>query len=282
MKKSIVKSLLRFFTLTLTLTVALSLTGCRSAKKATGGLDKQMMQEAKTRYEANIGRNFAYENLQAKMKYSLGGKSLSGKLNIEHGKRLCMTVTVLGIEVARIDANAETVYVVDKVDKVYAQASIAEVASRIGLENEAKLEALEALLLGRMFVPGQGLAAKSDFSRLVWYPLDNNELQADYVADRYQLSYILNADNYLVATQVNVPNKETSFVWEYANHQSVDAGSMPTRETLSVKGSLDVSAELSMSAPSTAKKGWSSFSPTANYKQVTFLELIDIVKNIAK
>lgn len=254
--------------------------GCRSSKPVSGGLDKKLKGEAKARYEACLSRNFQYDYLQAKMKYTLGNKSLSGKLNIEHGKRLCMTVTVLGIEVARVEANTENVVIVDKVDKVYAQVSIAEAASRIGLENEAKLEALEALLLGRMFVPGQGPATKSDFSRLTWWPLDNNELQADYVSDKYQLSYILNGDNYLVVTQVNVPSKEASFVWEYANPLELENGTMPTRETLSVKGPQSVSADLSMSSPSVAKKGWTSFSPSSNYKQVSFSELIDIIKKM--
>lgn len=254
--------------------------GCRSSKPVSGGLDKKLKGEAKARYEACLGRNFQYDYLQAKMKYTLGNKSLSGKLNIEHGKRLCMTVTVLGIEVARVEANTENVVIVDKVDKVYAQVSIAEAASRIGLENEAKLEALEALLLGRIFVPGQGSATKSDFSRLTWWPLDNNELQADYVSDKYQLSYILNGDNYLVVTQVNVPSKEASFVWEYANPLELENGTMPTRETLSVKGPQSVSADLSMSSPSVAKKGWTSFSPSSNYKQVSFSELIDIIKKM--
>ena len=260
--------------------LAVSLVGCRSSKPAAGGLDKKTMGEAKVRYEANLSRNFQYDYLQAKMKYTLGSKSLSGKLNIEHGKRLCMTVTVLGIEVARVEANTESVMVIDKVDKVYAQVSIAEAVSRLGLENEAKLEALEALLLGRMFVPGQGPATKSDFAKLTWWPLDNNELQADYVSDKYQLSYILNADNYLVATQVNVPSKEASFVWEYANPQTVENGTMPTQETLSVKGPQTVSADLTMNNPSVAKKGWTSFSPSSSYKKVSFSELIEIIKNL--
>lgn len=260
---------------------ALTLVGCRSSKHVAGGLDKQQMGEAKSRYEANLSRNFAYDGLQAKMKYSLGNKGLSGKLNIEHGKRLCMTVTVLGIEVARVEANTETVYVIDKVDKVYAQASIAEVASRIGLENEAKLEAIEALLLGRMFVPGQGPATKSDFARLTWWPLENDELQADYETEKYQLSYILNKDNYLVATQVKVPSRDATFVWEYANPQSVGDGAMPGRETLSVKGPQDMSADLTLNSPSVGKKGWNSFNPaSSNYRQVSFSELIEIVKNL--
>ena len=86
------------------LLTALTLASCRSAKNATSNLAKEEITAAKNRFEAVTARNFDYDLLQSKVKYALGGKSLSGRLNIEHGKRLCLTVTVMGIEVARIDA----------------------------------------------------------------------------------------------------------------------------------------------------------------------------------
>ena len=261
--------------------MALTLVGCRSSRQVAGGLDRKELSAARERYEAVIGRNFDYEFLQAKVKYALdGGKALSGKLNIEHGQRICMTVTVLGIEVARVEANRETVTVVDKYDKVYATTTVADAAARLGLEDEARLEAVEALLLGRMFVPGNGLAGKKDFDKLTWYPMENNELQADYMADKYQLSYVIDADNRVVATQVNVPEKKASFVWEYAAPVEVANGSMPSPETLPATGAKPLAAQLTLSNPSVGKRSWTSFEPSANYRQVTFAELIEIIKNL--
>lgn len=275
------KRYILYFCLLLSL---LSLTGCRSSKVTTT-MGKEELSLAKDRYELVVNRNFDYQFLQAKMKYSLGGRSLSGKLNIEHGKRLCMTVSVLGIEVARVEANQESVLIVDKFDKVYAKASIAEAAAKLGLEDEAKLEAVEALLLGRIFVPGRGLAVKGDFNKFAWYPMENKELQADLQAPKYQLSYILNEANYLVATQVKVTAEDptqsgSTFVWEYASPVEVEGGSMPTAETLSIAGSREMSAQLSISSPAVSKKGWNSFNPTSGYRQVSFVELMDIIKNI--
>lgn len=269
-------------TLVVALMMTLLMTGCRSSKNMVPGMGREELAAAKDRYESVLGRNFEYEYLQAKVKYSLDGKALSGKLNIEHGKHLSMTVTLLGIEVARIEADQEYVTVVDKVDKAYAKVPIAEAAAKIGLEDEAKLEAVEALLLGRIFLPGKGLAAKGDFAKFVWYPMENNELQADYEAERYQLSYVMSPDNYLVATQVKVPSKESTFVWEYASPTSVEKGSMPTSEILSISGARSLSAQLGISDPSVSKKTWKAFTPSSNYKQVSFAELIEIVKNIRK
>jgi len=263
------------------LAMALLMSGCRSSKNTTSGLGKEELAAAKERYEAVVARNFKYDNLQAKLKYSLGiGKSLNGKLNIEHGKRLCMTVTVLGIEVARVEADQQYVTVVQKVDKVYARVPIAEAASKLGLEDEAKLEAVEALLLGRMFVPGRGVAEAGDFNKLVWYPMENSELQGDYLAEKYQLSYVMNDKNYLVATQVKVNSNANTFVWEYANPIEIEGGTMPTEETLSVSGARSLSANITMSSPSVSKKSWNSFSPGSNYREVTLPELIETIKKL--
>lgn len=262
--------------------MALSLSGCRSSKQVAGGLDKEQLSAAKERYAAVIGQNFDYQYLQAKVKYSLGGgKALSGKLNIEHGQRICMTVTVLGIEVARVEANAERVIIVDKVNKAYVRTTVADAAARLGLADEAQIEAVEALLLGRMFVPGRGLAAKDDFSRLTWYPMENNELQADFLAEKYQLSYVIGAENNLVATQVKVLANGSNAVWEYAEPTAVENGSMPTEESLTVTGAgQNLSAQLTLSNPSVSKKSWSSFEPSANYREVTFAEFVENLKKL--
>ena len=42
-----------------------------------------------------------------------------------------MTVTVLGIEVARVEVNRENVVIVDKFDKLYTELTIEEFAERM-------------------------------------------------------------------------------------------------------------------------------------------------------
>ena len=258
----------------------LLVSACHSSKKTLGTLTKEEMNSAKTRYEAVVANQFKYDAFQAKLKYSLGGKSLSGRLTIEHGKRLSLTVTVMGIEVARVEATPEEVMVVDKVDKVYAKVAFAEAAAHMGLQEEAKLETLEALFLGRIYLPGSGEATKGDFAKFAWYPMPNNEMQADYVTEQYQLSYVFDANNRLVVTQVKVPAKSSSFVWEYDSPVAVAEGSVPGQHTLTASAQQTLSAQLSMSSPAVNKKSGAAFRPSDNYRQVSFPELVEIVKNL--
>lgn len=258
---------------------ALLLVGCGSSKKVTTGTADQ--NQAKVRYEAAVGNNFSFECLQSKVKYSLAGKSLNGKLNIEHGKRLCMTATVMGIEVARVEANQETVYIVDKFDKVYAEISIAEAAAHLGLQDEAKLETIEALLLGRIYLPGKGEAKASDFKSFVWDAADDNLVSGLYVAQQYNLTYLLNAENELYRTEVEVPSKAMTCTWSYSDMQQAGNGKMPATETLCGKSAtLDISAQITLGSPTISKKGWTSFSPTSSYKKVSVHDLFQMIKNM--
>lgn len=260
----------------------LLLCGCVSSKR-TSTISKEERKAAKERYETVTNRYFDFEYLSAKVKYSLNGKSLSGKLNIQHGKRICMTVAMLGIEVARVEADNDQVVIVDKFDKVFAVLPIAEAAARLGLTEEAKLDAVEALLLGRIFIPGEGIATDKDFKRLSWIPGEDQLLTGRFDGNKYKLDYTINADNHLSQTQISVPDKNATFVWRYASPIAVEGGTVPGTEILEGKGQdHQLSAQLTITAPSVGKKGWNSFSPTGSYREVTIAELMTILKNLKK
>lgn len=260
---------------------ALSLTGCHSSKKtADGGLDSKQLGEAKVRFETVVDNGFSYDCLQAKAKYSLKGKTLSGKFFLEHGKRMCMTVTMLGIELARVEANTEVVYIVDKFDRIYAKVPIAEFASKLGLQDEASFDAIEALFLGRIFVPGHGVAQNRDFKRLAWKSLENDVLQGSYSTQKYGLTYDVDANNNLSKTQVVLPGGGSAFTWKYGSPVKVADGFLPSEQTLIAKtADIDLSAQISLSSVD-LKKSWTSFSPSG-YREVSFAELLQTIKKVA-
>lgn len=263
--------------------VSVMLAGCVSHKKGTvSNMSKQELAEAKTRYEAAVSAvNHDFDQLQAKVKYSLKNKSLSGKLYMERGKRLCMTVTMLGIELARVEADTHDVYVVDKFDKVYAKASIAEFAERLGLQNEANLETIEALLLGQIYLPGQGTAEKKDFKLLNWSACDDGSLLGIYKTGKYNLAYRIGKGDKLSQTLVSLPNSGSSVSWSYSSWNAVSKSYIPEQQLLRADGNgMSIDAQLSLSSIVLTPKGWNSFSPNG-YQEVSFPELIQIIKKVA-
>jgi len=261
--------------------MAVALTGCHSSKHGMTGNVKENA-EAKAQYEAFVAQTLDFDQLQAKVKFTLGSKSLSGKLTVEQGKRLCMTMTVFGAEVARLEANREEVYIAEKLDKVYAKLSIAEVAANLGLQDEACYEALEALVLGRIFIPGKGCAKPAHFKHLLWSAAETEgAVVGTYKGKGYTLDYTIDGNNTLCQTQVTVPAKEAVFEWNYANYQQVEEkGSLPGTEKLhGAVGAKDMTVQFSVSNPQLGKKGISAFNP-AGYKEVTFDELLTMIKNL--
>lgn len=264
----------------LILLVSLVLTGCHSGRKALKGGAADT--EALAQYETVIGQSFDFDCLQSKVKIGMGGKSLGGKLSVEHGKRLCLTLTVMGIEMARVEADQDYLCLVDKIDKVYAEVPIAEVAARLGMEDEARYEALEALFLGRIFLPGKGYAGKGDFQRFEWTALnEGSEQRGSYRNKGYVLNYILGGSGELRKTEVVIPGREGTVSWTYDEMQDVEGkGKMPARETVSgALGATDMSLQLTVNAPALSKKGWNSFDKST-YRQVSFAELVEMIKKL--
>lgn len=261
--------------------LALITTSCGSSKRVADApvVETPSMDMEKNMYEATLEKAYDFKLMQSKAKYTLGDKSLSGRLNIERGKRLCMTVTVLGIEVARMEADQKKVVIVDKFDKLYTELSIEEFAARLGMQDEMRYEALECILLGRMFVPGEGEADAKDFKKLEWN-IDNGVLYGNMNKPKYQLSYRIGDDNRLAETNVKVKGGAAEIACKYAGYESIEGGEFATAETLSVASAdMNVSASLSLSAP-TMGKAFTSFTPNAQYKQVDIKTLVTAIKNL--
>lgn len=267
--------------LTLMLSVAVLAVLMAACHSSQSTLNKADLDAAKQRYETALDRNFDFDYLSAKAKYAMGSTSLSGRMYVHHGQWLCLTATVFGIEVARVEATPDQVTVVDKFDKIYTILPLSETIAKLGLENEAKLEAVEALLLGRIFVPGKGEAADGDFRQFAWDKHDDGTLEGSLSNRKYTLSYTIDRSDNLSATSVSVPAKGATVSCAYSNPVAVGEGAVPGTEVLSGKmGSQSVSVNLSLSSVAVSKKGWNAFKPTSAYREVTITEMIKAIKEL--
>lgn len=259
--------------------VVVMLSSCTASRRSGGG---NKLKAERERYEAVVSQAFDFNQLQSKVKMGFKGKSLSGKMSIEHGKRFAMGVTVLGIEVARVEANNDSVMIIDKFDKAYSVIPMSQLAN--GHEDEIRLDALECLMLGRIFVPGKGEAKNSDFGRFVWTrssAADDADVQGTFTGANYQLIYTIDAASRLKSTTLAFTDaKGYSATWTYSGHTTVEKGLMPGHETISAKGGKQLEAEMNINSTTVSKNAWKSFSPSGAYKRVTPQELISMIKNL--
>jgi len=267
----------------------LLLTSCRSTKPLTGELTGKNAEYA--RYEQLCRSSFKYEALQSKVKYALGRTSLGGKLCVESGKRVCMQINapIIGFEVARVEASAQEVILVDKYDKIYSKVNPSEVLFDIQELQGHEMEALESLMLGRIFVPGKGQATTKDYTRFDWQtPTNADGTQgnsvATYKGKDYTITYQLDANGRLVSTHLEVGGTKHAW-WEYADYREVETGKwVPTSERIKLDGGEDQKIELGLTLtnPQLGESTWRDFDPAASFRQVPFSELVEAIKAVAK
>lgn len=276
----------RYKFVVLTVMALLALTGCRSSKVASS-LDGAHPEQA--RYESVVRNRFDYDALQSKTRFSLGSTSLNGKMCLESGKRLCLQVNapLLGFEIARVEASQQSVLVVDKYDKLYCEERLADLYELDELKGH-EMEALECIVLGRIYLPGRGVASARDYKMLNWSTptLPNGAMGNTigvYTGRNYSLRYDIAPNGRLASTQLTVGNR--SLLLEYDEYQEVGKDQwVPVRETITATGSdgKQIKAGLTLNNPETGESTWRDFEPTSGYRKVTASELVNKVKGMVK
>ncbi len=142
----------------------LSLGSCRSSKSSAGHKESTTGQSTEKDLQAYLGdicsQYGAWTDVSMPVKIELQAPkrfSVSGKASMVRGKSLDFSLRFLGMEVASLKADRDSVYVLYKLEKIAFAESIGRISEAYGFD----LEDLQCLLLGRMFVPGKGQAPVS-------------------------------------------------------------------------------------------------------------------------
>lgn len=281
------KNFIKHISLAAFAAVALIFTSCHTTKVTTATLTGANPEKA--RFESVIQNNYEYEALQSKVKYSMGKTSLNGKMCLESGKRLCMQVNapIIGFEVARVEATQDTVLIVDKYDKMYTVLSLSNLYDIKDIKGH-EMEALECIMLGRIYIPGKGQATSKDYNKLSWTtPKLNDGTQGYseglYKGKDYSILYSIDENGRLVSTLLAVGAKTAR--WEYSGYEEVEEGQwVPTQEFITATNAQnkEISVGLKLTNPSLGESTWRDFSPSDSYSKVTIKEIGNRIKSVAK
>lgn len=269
----------------LLLTAVSILTSCTSSRKATKGGESQPLanRELQARFQQQVAGAFDYMNLSSKVKLSAMGRSLNGQLQLEHGKRFSLSVKapMLGFEIGRVEMDADSLTIVNKLDKVYSRTALSKLAS--GHTDEICVEAVECLMLGRIFVPGRGEAGKSDFVRLDWTVQDDGTMVGTYRGESYDLTYTIDGSNRLIATTLAFSGRDMKATWTYSDFLEVGKeGVLPAKEAIAATRPVgsDIEAGLVLGQPVFTGGGLRLFVPNDQYDRVSLSEMIEKFKNL--
>lgn len=271
--------------LSLVVMVIALMTSCKSTKNFTKDLNGPNPERA--RFETVVANQYKYEALQSKVKLSMGKSSLNGRMCLESGKRFCLLANapLLGFEVARIEATRDSVVLVDKFDKVYSVITLSQLTMMDALEGH-EMEALECLMLGRIFIPGKGFASSKDYDQLSWTTPTNSNGEKPlttglYKGKNYELAYTINALGQLMQTALTTADGKKA-IWQYATYEEIDKKNIATSQSVVARNTekKEIKAGISMSNPTLGESTWRDFEPNASYRRVTKEELMEILKKL--
>lgn len=144
--------------------VLMLVAACGSSKKQarpSGGTGDVTEIPAEDAYREMTGAYEPWQSVSMPVKLELvhpKSFSISGRVTMVYGKALSLSLRFFGMEVAQLYADNDSVIVLSKMKDVAFAESIGQVTERFGFT----LADLQCLLLGQMFVPGQGRASVKD------------------------------------------------------------------------------------------------------------------------
>lgn len=233
-------------------TALLALSSCRSSRPIEKGTPVQPRSTAAD-YTKTVTANAQQANaLTARVKVRLeaGGKSIgcNGSLRMKRGEVVQLSLTVLGMEVGRLEFAPDGILVLDRFNKQYVRAAYAD----LGFLSHAGLDfyALQALFWNELFVPGVRDVATA-VHRFTLAEQGQHTLLT--LADAPALNYgFLTVTRNGLIDRVTVEGKPGApagrFEWRYGDFATVGGRPFPATMSASLTGvGHDVALSLSLS-----------------------------------
>lgn len=138
------------------ITLILSLTGCRSSKESVPGRTDDLAYMPLNQRAIEVAGSYQpWEQINVPVKISVKSPrkmSVSGRLYMRRDRDIYITLRVLGMEVANIYVDRDSVFAADRLHKYY----IAEPISDIFAGADLTVGDLQDAMLGRCFINSRG------------------------------------------------------------------------------------------------------------------------------
>ena len=267
-------SLFASFTTLLMMLLMVAFGACSTKKSATGDIGALTVKEIKSL----PAMQKTGDNLSAKLKLNanIKGKTFSagGNLKIKRGEGLQISINALGglIEVARIEITPETMLLIYRLGREYAEVRYSEIEAFRSLGLDYSM--LEAILMNEVFAPGENILdkalAKMDVKAangeiILTTPRSRN-MQYSFHIEQSSGSLVLTRGDY---------NSSVSVDCNYADFTDFAGRSFPRQINFSV---ADMALNLSLSSIKDGSLKLTSESSLSSYSKVAASKLINGLK----
>lgn len=158
--------------------VAVIISSCGASKQAATPTQSVSRQTLDQRYDALVSAYGDWENVYVPIKLQMTEPSkfsISGRMRMIKGKSIDISLRMLGFEIGRIFASADSVYAIDKINKRYLAESLPSIIDNV---LPASAEVIQDMLIGRAFIIKKGtldqsmrndVKLTSDSTTLAWF-----------------------------------------------------------------------------------------------------------------
>lgn len=211
------------------------------------------------------------------------GKSFSSSMQIKMAKGKSISVSirpVLGIEMGKIYITADSIYVIDKINKQYFSEKIKSVVNDFPFD----INVLQNILLNRAFIIGEGYLSPSMKSKVNINDIGSDiwSISPKQQQNGFTYSFLMNKTN-LSALEILHSNSSKPYSILYENFQSSDIGTLAASifveassgtKNYSLRFNIDTN-RINLENPVNE-----SISIGANYKRIPLNALSKILKSL--
>lgn len=258
----------------------LSLTGCRTTRKAESSAAFTKEQRNKVlaplaQYPADV--QFVNAKTTITLSYKGHAATIKGRLRMRRDDAIQLSFTALGLmEIAVIEFTPEKAYIIDRVNKRYALLDYSSGKANLAGIN---FNTIQALFWNRLFIPGE----KEIWNHTEEFTISDAGAQRLIEPSRQRIlkcKFYTDADCKQLQ-QTNLSLQQYAATWRYDNFESIDAYAYPTTHDISASSSSHtVGAHVELTNLSTLDTGWQSGIDLSRYKQVDFEQLMSIIEMI--
>lgn len=242
-------TILSVFTTTFAFILLIGLAGCRSSKSI---VDQSMLDYSSLtlneRLQEVAAANCPWTQLNLPLKVSLKSPdklSLSGRIYMRRNHDIYVTLRVLGIEVANMYVNTDSIYVADKAHKYY----LAEPIDKIFAGASLSIGDIQDALLGRAFINNRGTLSADMLNQVTVADGENNSWDITPQSKiNGSISYsfrLSDSDNSMQSFTVDTGSKQYSC--SYSDPTTIDGSRFMQRMSISTKvGKTEIDATLAL------------------------------------
>ena len=183
----------------------------------------------------------------------------------------------LGIEIFRIQLTNDSVWALDKMGRRYLAESIASYRSELPID--LTLSTIQALFLGRPFLPGKKSLEASDYQEFSWK--ENASGWTFSVKELSPLLCLFDVDDMARLTQTSVTNGtgQKQVNWKYSKFINQNGFWIPSEIEIGTKGILqkNLSLRIENITPEWNRTIDPSFSISSQYRKVSVRDLLNMI-----